>query len=118
MRLAGVHHVSLNVRNIDEAATFYLDVLGLEVLPRPDLGFAGLWLGSGSQQIHLMEVKDHDASESQHFAFRVDDLDGALAELRARGVHVSRVLDVSDVCRQAFFRDPSGNLIELNEPRS
>jgi glyoxylase I family protein len=118
MRLAGVHHVSLNVRNIDEAAKFYLEVLGLEELPRPDLGFVGMWLGSGSQQIHLMEVAQHEASESQHFAFRVDDLDAAVAELRTRGVKTSRVLEVPGTCRQAFLRDPSGNLIELNQPTS
>lgn len=118
LRLRGVHHVSLNVRSIDEAAKFYLDVLGLEALPRPDLGFVGMWLGAGSQQIHLMEDPQHDASRSQHFAFRVDDIDAAVEELRARGVRISRVMDVPGAGRQAFLRDPSGNLLELNQPGS
>ena len=118
MRLHGVHHVSLNVRSIDEAAKFYLDVLGLETLPRPDLGFAGIWLGAGPQQIHLMEDPQHDASRSQHFAFRVDDIDAVVAELRARGIRTSQVMDVPGAGRQAFLRDPSGNLLELNQPGS
>lgn len=118
MRLHGVHHVSLNVRSIDEAAKFYLEVLGLDVLPRPDLGFVGMWLGAGAQQIHLMEDPSHDASRSQHFAFRVDDIDAVVEELRAHGVHTSRVIDVPGAGRQAFLRDPSGNLLELNQPGS
>jgi catechol 2,3-dioxygenase-like lactoylglutathione lyase family enzyme len=118
MRLHGVHHVSLNVKSVEEAAKFYLEVLGLEALPRPDLGFAGIWLGSGAQQLHLMEDPQHDASRSQHFAFRVEDIDAAVEELRERGVRVSRVMDVPGAGRQAFLRDPSGNLLELNQPGS
>ncbi len=118
MRLLGVHHVSLNVRSIDEAAKFYLDVLGLEALPRPDLGFAGMWLDAGAQQIHLMEDPAHDASRSQHFAFRVEDVDAVVEELHARGVKTSRVMHVPGAGRQAFLRDPSGNLLELNQPGS
>ena len=44
MKLQGVHHVSVNVADIDEATRFYTDVLGLEQLPRPDFGFPGAWL--------------------------------------------------------------------------
>ncbi len=116
MKLDGVHHVSVNVRDVDEAAKFYLEVLGLEKLPRPDFGFAGMWLRSGGQQIHLMQVDDHKAPEGQHFAFKVDSLDDAIAELERRGVKVSKPFDLPGGARQAFLRDPSGNLIELNQP--
>ncbi|HMC68524.1 MAG TPA: VOC family protein [Mycobacteriales bacterium] len=46
---------------------------------------------------------------------QVDDLDAAIAELRAHGVEVS---DASPVGRgrQAFLADPSGNGIELHGP--
>ena len=36
--------------------------------------------------------------------------------LTARGVRVSRVAEIPGVCRQAFFADPTGNKIELNQP--
>ena len=29
---------------------------------------------------------------------------------------VSRVAEIPGVCRQAFFADPTGNSIELNQP--
>src|SRR5262245_19217417 len=59
MKLSGVHHVSLNVDDNEKASRFYTEVLGLEVLPRPDFPFKGAWLRAGNQEIHLIEVKDH-----------------------------------------------------------
>jgi len=116
MKLGNIHHVSLDVRRLDEASTFYRDVLGLEEIERPDLGFPGLWLRAGAQQIHLMQAEDAAAPASQHFAFHVDDLDTAVAELQSRGVRVSAPRSIPGGGRQSFLRDPSGNLIELNEP--
>lgn len=117
MKLDGVHHVSLNVSDLDEATRFYRDVLGLEQIPRPDFGFPGAWLRSGGQEIHLMQVEKHQAPEGQHFAFRVDDLDAAVRELEKRGVRLSGPFEIAGVGRQAFLRDPSGNMIELNQPK-
>lgn len=115
--LAGVHHVSLNVTDAEEAARFYEETLGLTRRDdRPDLGIGGLWLDAGDTQIHLIEVAKPPEQAGQHFAFLVDDLDAARVELIDRGVEVSDVIPLADVCRQAFFHDPSGNLIELNQP--
>ena len=52
--LQGIHHVSINVRDVDAAKSFYIDVLGMRELPRPDLGFPGAWLASGAQEVHLL----------------------------------------------------------------
>jgi glyoxylase I family protein len=114
MKPLGVHHVSINVRDVDEAALFYIELLGLvRRKDRPDFGFAGAWLDAGSQQVHLIEG-DPPAAVGQHFALQVDDLDGALAELRALGVAVSDASPVG-TARQAFLSDPSGNGVELHE---
>jgi catechol 2,3-dioxygenase-like lactoylglutathione lyase family enzyme len=115
MKIAGVHHVSLNVRDTEEAGRFYRDVLGLEQIQRPAFGFPGMWLRSGPQEIHLLEVADHHAPDGQHFAFRVEDIDGVVAEIRRRGAEVSDPFPVPGGGRQAFLKDPSGNLIELNQ---
>jgi len=116
MTWRGVHHVSINVGDVDEAGAFYLEVLGMQKLARPDFGFPGLWLECGGQQIHLIQVENHVAPDGQHFALRVDDIDAALRELRAKGVAVSDAIDIPGAGRQAFLRDPAGNLIELNQP--
>lgn len=113
----GVHHVSLNVVDADEAIRFYVDVLGLtERDDRPDFPFPGAWLQAGEQQIHLLEVDAFTPPEGPHFALRVLDLDAAVARLAGHGVEVSEAKQIADICRQAFFRDPTGNLIELNQP--
>jgi glyoxylase I family protein len=117
MKLSGVHHVSLNVHDAKETGRFYIEVLGLEELPRPNFPFAGYWLKAGDQEIHLIEVTDHRKPGGEHFAFKVDDIDGVCRDLEARGVKVSKPMDVPGAGRQAFFRDPAGNLLELNQPR-
>lgn len=116
MELAGVHHVSLNVTDAEEATRFYTDVLGLRELERPDFPFAGAWLAVGEQQIHLLEVDDFEPPEGQHFALGVVNIDDTIVDLERHGVDVSEPATIEGVCRQAFFRDPTGNLIEINQP--
>ena len=114
MRPIALHHVSINVEDVDAALSFYTDVLGLQVRSdRPDFGFGGAWLDAGGQQVHLIEGKAPHAV-GQHFALLVDDLDGVVAELRQRGVDASDPSPVGS-SRQAFVTDPSGNLVELHQ---
>jgi glyoxylase I family protein len=115
VRASGVHHVSINVSDVDEAVRFYTEVLGLTVRgDRPDFGFGGAWLDVGGQQVHLIE-SPVPQELGQHFAVLVDDLDAAVADLRADGVEVSDPSPVG-TSRQSFVTDPSGNLVELHQP--
>ncbi|MDX2379384.1 MAG: VOC family protein [Acidimicrobiia bacterium] len=116
MRFTRVHHVSLNVSDLDAALEFYTGVLEMPVLPRPDFGFPGAWLDAGEQQIHLLESAGFEASDGQHFALQVDDVAAITAVLESRDVTVSPASTIDGVCVQAFFSDPTGNLIEINQP--
>lgn len=117
MRPDGLHHVSLNVRDIPAALDFYTRVLGLtERADRPDFSFGGAWLDAGSQQIHLIEA-DVPPPMGQHFALAVTDLDAAVADLRGLGVPVTEPVKVG-TGRQSFLEDPAGNRVELQEPGS
>lgn len=115
MQPNGIHHVSLNVSDVAAAERFYVDVLGLQVLERPDLGFPGLWLKAGAQEVHLLGIASGTPLKEQHFAFAVDDLDSVRGELAAAGVQVSEPMPIEGICLQAFTRDPDGNLIEFNQ---
>jgi len=111
----GVHHVSVNVEDLDAGRRFYVDSLGLAEIERPDLDVGGVWLQAGPQQIHLIERPPPPAL-GQHFSLLVDDLDTALATLGDRGIEIDHLGGIAGVCRQAFLSDPAGNLIELTEP--
>jgi glyoxylase I family protein len=114
MRPLAVHHVSINVADVEAAIDFYTGVLGLEQRPdRPDFPFGGAWLDAGAQQLHLIEGTPPPGL-GQHFALLVEDLDGTIAELRSEGIEVSDPRPVGR-SRQAFVTDPSGNAIELHQ---
>jgi glyoxylase I family protein len=115
MRPDGLHHVSINVSDVDAARDFYTRVLGLtERSDRPDFDFDGAWLDIGGQQVHLIEA-EVPPEYGQHFAVAVTDLDGVVAELRGLGVAVTDPVPVGRG-RQAFVNDPSGNRVELQQP--
>jgi glyoxylase I family protein len=115
MRPRAVHHVSINVPDPQAALRFYVDVLGLtERTDRPDFGIGGHWLDAGGQQVHLIEGETPPAV-GQHFALLVDDLDSVVSELRGQSVEVSDPMAIGPG-RQAFTRDPAGNVVELNQP--
>ena len=115
----GIDHVSLLVRDAEAACRFYAEVLGLAVLPRPDLGFPGAWLSLGAgQALHLLELPNPDPSEGRpahggrdrHFALRV----GATAPFAERLAEADIAFTRSRSGRDAlFFRDPDGNAVEL-----
>ena len=115
MQPLGVHHVSINVPDVDAALDFYVGVLGLRPrVDRPDFGFPGAWLDAGGQQLHVIGAPAPD-DRGQHFAVAVADLDAAVVELRGRGVDVSDRMPVGGG-RQSFVHDPAGNLVELHQP--
>ena len=114
MRSLGIHHVNIGVSDLEQARSFYGDVMGFREISRPDFpGSPGAWLQiDDSHQLHLSAIEGHVPPERQHFAVVVADLDAAIHEIEDRNVAVSR----SDSGRQAVLRDPSGNLIEIRAP--
>ena len=115
--VAGIHHVNIQVADLDAAASFYSGVLGLEKIDRPDFPTPGLWYAIGSQQLHIGVLDAHQGPERQHFAIHVTDLDAVVRVIESRGVAVKRATTAyAGAGRQATLRDPSGNLIELNQP--
>ncbi len=116
MDVNGVHHVSINVLDVDRATSFYSEVLGLPVLPRPEIGVEGSWLGAGDQEIHLILNEDPTRAPGQHYAFGVDDLDVTVEQLKAKGIKVSDPVTQPQGARQCFIKDTEGNLVEFNQP--
>ena len=111
----GLHHVSINVDDVDAALAFYVGVLGLKVRPdRPAFAFGGAWLDAGGQQVHLIEAEP-PKDEGQHFALAFSDLPAVVSELRQQGLQVTDPVP-SGTSIQSFVNDPAGNRVELHQP--
>ena len=117
----GIHHVGVLVADLERALKFYGEALGLVSNPaRPDLGYPGVWLDVGDQQIHLMQLPNPDpltgrpahGGRDRHMALAVEDLDVLRQALESAGVPYTS----SKSGRKALFcRDPDGNVLELVE---
>lgn len=114
-RVRGLDHAGLHVRDLGVSLRFYRDLLGLEFLARPDLGFGGAWLRVGAQELHLIEKEAAapDTHRGQHVALAVDDAGAWLGRLRAAGVACAGVQRRPDGALQLFVRDPDGHVLEL-----
>jgi glyoxylase I family protein len=115
-----LNHASLIVANLDVSMVFYCDVLGLQQVDRPDLGFPGAWFQLGDQQIHLLELKNPDpitgrpehGGRDRHVALNALSLSPVQDTLNKAGI----VYTMSKSGRRALFcRDPDGNAIEIIE---
>ena len=62
----GLHHAGVLVTDVERAAAFYEQVLGLENLTRPDFGFPGRWYDlKNGHQLHLLgteEIPSHSTN--------------------------------------------------------
>lgn len=115
----GIHHVNIDVDDLDAARRFYTEVMGFSEVHRPDFGAPGAWFQMGAHQLHLGTIGARRAETGDHFALQVEDCASCAQELEAKGIEVFR-LDppIAGAGIQAFLRDPAGNLIELNQPEA
>jgi catechol 2,3-dioxygenase-like lactoylglutathione lyase family enzyme len=126
-------HCYITVHDPDLALAFYRDVLGLEL--RNDVaseGFRWLTFSPPSQpDIEIVLVEPHagrpaadgDALLSlvtkgslNAVIFRTSDLDGTFEKVRASGAEVlQEPIDQPWGVRDCAVRDPSGNMIRINQ---
>jgi len=112
---ARLDHVSLPCRDLEAGIRFYRDVLGGELVVQEAkfalFRIAGTRIGIGAAGTTFMS----DDAEYPHIAFNVgpDVLVETQRWLAACGVPTSGFWTRKGVETLMFFRDPSGNVIEL-----
>jgi len=122
MTIRAIDHINIATTKLAETRAFYIDVLGLTEGDRPPFDFEGHWLYAGGFPIVHMQLSPREVTSStlsglNHAAFQVADFDALIGRLEAAGVRYTQVLVPGTTIRQAFFFDPNGVRLELNEAR-
>lgn len=115
-----------SVNDIDAARNFYKGTLGLAVEDN-DMGFLNVTLATGGV-ILIYAKDDHVPATYTILNFPVSDVDGAVAELNAKGVitkiYEGDFTDDRGIARPGkpewgpvicWFRDPAGNVLSVLE---
>ena len=118
------HHIAIICSDRDKALDFYMNKLGFALIreavrPQDIL----IMLQSGETVLELFvkpdapqRVNDPEAMGLRHLAFRVENMDEAVAWLNSRGVETEPVRnDTVNGGRFTFFKDPDGLPLELHE---
>jgi len=118
-------HAVLPASNIERAKRWYSDKLGLEPISEDEYGGVEYEAGGTSFLVYLSEFANTNKATAA--GFRVDDFDGAVADLRSRGVifedvdfgemgaTVDGVITTPDgKDKAAWFKDSEGNILSLS----
>ena len=118
MQFSRIQHCSLVVQNLERAAAFYRDVLGLTEIEIPSTfkpaGLNVRWFRLGSQQIHILLGNVNQLNSQHHLALQVDDAQAARLWMKERDIDTEETIRIPGADR-FFIRDPDSNLIEIIE---
>ena len=127
MNFSAIHHVAIIVSDYEVSREFYVERLGFEVVRenwRPEKRDWKLDLRvNPTTELEIFAPENPPARPSypeacglRHLAFRVGDIEAAVAELAERGIECEPVrTDDSTGERMTFFSDPDGLPLELHE---
>jgi catechol 2,3-dioxygenase-like lactoylglutathione lyase family enzyme len=127
MKLSHLFEAALYARDLDAAERFYRDVLGLELISSVD--GRGLAFQCGEAVLLVFDpertriadagVPTHGAIGEGHVAFAIDEteIDPWRRHLESCGVVIEAEVEwPEERGRSLYFRDPSGNVVELAPP--
>ena len=125
MQLKGIHHIALNVTDLDRAERFYTDVLGFSVTHRFSKGLRHLMLDTGNAAIALFEAPDLEVKKAMnllsedgylHLAFEASaaDFDNIVKELQTKNVKIDSGPIKRGDGESIYFKDPDDNHLEIH----
>ena len=117
MRLA---HTMIRVRDIKKSLEFYSGFLGLREKRRKDLGDEAtlVFLGDEGENYFLELTYNKDGRDYTigdqfgHLAFHVDDLNGVISDVKARGWWFRQSKPTAS-SQYIFVHDPNGYDVEI-----
>ena len=126
MKLDGVHHIGVNVTNLDRAQSFYTNVLGFKVIERYQEKIRHAMLETGATKIHLFESTNMEFGKAinrlsedgyAHVAFGTSRklFPQVMEELKKHNVSFRGPL-ILGKGESVHFKDPDGNHLEIRCP--
>ena len=126
MELDGVHHIGVNVSDLDRAEAFYTGVLGFKVIDRYQEEIRHSMLDTGATIIHLFESTDLKFDEAidrlsedgyAHMAFGTsrEKFPRVMEELKKHNILFRGPL-ILGKGESVHFKDPDGNHLEIRCP--
>lgn len=116
-QIQALNHVAIHVSDVKVSKDFYLNIMQLEEIPRPNFDFEGAWLKLGqNQELHLLghrETPVYSGSRSNHFALAVNDIEEWNTYLLGTNIVFKTLKFRPDGLRHLFITDPDGHVIEL-----
>ena len=117
MNLTVIHQIAIIVSNYEKSKDFYVNKLGFQILRenyREERGDYKLDLKLGECELEIFSGKNNpkrpsypEACGLRHLAFKVDDIEKEVEELKALGIEVEPIrLDEITNKRMTFFQDP------------
>jgi len=113
-----MHHLALNIVDMDACLHFYRELLGMQIEWQPDAD--NIYLCSGSDNLALHRAGKEIDRESQsldHLGFimhRAEDVDAWHEFLKANSVEMlSEVKQHRDGARSFYCKDPDGNVVQM-----
>jgi hypothetical protein len=114
--------IMVAVRDVGEATAFYEKTLGLT---RVGENPGGVEYRSGTTRLFVYESESAGTNKATTAVWQVDDLEGTVRDLKAKGVPFEHYDNLPDTTRDghihaagafkiAWFKDPTGNILEVN----
>jgi methylmalonyl-CoA/ethylmalonyl-CoA epimerase len=128
-KITKINHVAIVVPDIENALSFWRDALGLELHHVEDVASQKsqvAFLPLGDSEVELVKPTTDDSGVAKfltergagmhHLCFEVDDIDGMLVDLKAKGVRLINESAMQLEGRKVAFIHPkssNGVLVEL-----
>jgi catechol 2,3-dioxygenase-like lactoylglutathione lyase family enzyme len=119
MKLEGIDHVAIGVRDIEQSARWYIDVLGFERLHEGMWNGVPTFIGKGNTGIALFPATQEPKSSAHreirmlHLAFRADRKNFLAAQQELKMREIKFEFQDHEIAQSIYLRDPDGHQLEI-----
>jgi len=117
LKSAGMRHLALRVRNLEQALWFYRDLLGFRIVWQPDADNVYLTSGCDNLALHRADAVQHENGALDHLGIIVataGEVGQAESALAKAGVEIRQATrEHRDRSVSCYVADPDGNSVQI-----